>query len=206
MGLSVQSLAKAYPRRGPVLSDVSFAADRGRCIGIYGDNGAGKSTLLRILASLLQPDRGEIFWSGRKMSFDDPSDRARIQFFPSEGGGFLQQLTGRQNLEFWFSLHDRKPLIENPPPALEQALSTPYYLCSSGMRQFLGLYKTLTLPSELLLLDEPFSHLDAVHRRETAELIRAGRAARVTVVSGHTEDELAEYCDAVYELKNGELV
>lgn len=178
-----------------MLKNISFQAERGSRIGIYGANGSGKSTLLRILAGLLNPDSGQV----------SKQERGQIQFCPADGGGFLLQLNGRQNLEFWFSLHGKILRVENPTPMLEQALTTPYSLCSSGMRQFLGIYKALTLKSNLLLLDEPFTHLDMDHREWVRNELKKN-SSRITVISGHSRAELETVCDTIYELKNGVLV
>lgn len=145
------------------ISDVSFTVDKGEFVSVVGPSGCGKSTLLNMTAGLYQPTQGEVFVSGESVSG------------PNSHVGFMLQkdmlLPWRNivsNIEFGLEARGVSK-AKRRERALEElkhchldgfADHFPYQL-SGGMRQRAALARTLAIDPEIILLDEPFSALDA---------------------------------------------
>jgi NitT/TauT family transport system ATP-binding protein len=167
------------------LRDVSFTVDADEFVCVVGPSGSGKTTLLRLLAGLLMPTAGEVFFEGEPLR----GPRRRI--------GFVFQ---QANLMPWRTALDnvRLPLELRGSPDEEQrqqarrlldlvglgAFEDTYpHNLSGGMAQRVALARALVHQPDLLLLDEPFGSLDALTReRMAAELLRIWNARPVTVV------------------------
>lgn len=146
------------------LRDVSFRLPRGASVVLLGGNGAGKSTLLRLLAGLAQPRRGEI----RVFGLPPQHRRGRIGYM-SHATMLYDELTGAENLLYFARLTAPLPDAEQAHRVNEALRSVgldplsrrPVGEYSQGMRQRASLARVLLNEPELLLLDEPFSNLDA---------------------------------------------
>ena len=169
----------------PVLGGVSLGVEPGEFVALVGANGTGKSTLLRLIAGLLPPDRGSVAIAGRRV--DGPDPRVGLVFqeprllpwrsivdnvaFPLELAGMARpRRVGRAR-----ELLDLVGLrgIEELRP----------YQLSGGMRQRASIARALALEPAVLLLDEPFSALDALTReRFNVRLQAIWRAIGTTIV------------------------
>ena len=168
-----------------VLSDISFSVDAEEFVCVLGPSGSGKSTLLRILAGLLPPTHGEVFYSGERLN----GPRREI--------GFVFQ---KANLMPWRTVLENITLpleLQQVPAGQAQAQAQelvnlvglegfeetlPRDL-SGGMAQRVAIARALVHDPGVLLLDEPFGALDALTReRMGAELMRIWQARRKTVV------------------------
>jgi heme exporter protein A len=194
----------------PVLAGVNLTVEAGELVVLLGSNGAGKTTLLRVLATLLRPSGGALALFGEDASRRPPAARRRIGYVGHESACY-PDLTGRENLEFHAELHG----VADPATriadvlrwaGLEDAARRPVRVYSRGMAQRLALARAFLHAPELLLLDEPFSGLDAaaVTRLETllAELRRAGHAI---VLSTHDLDRVAAVATRVAMLHRGRI-
>jgi heme ABC exporter ATP-binding subunit CcmA len=168
---------------------VDFAA--GRCYVVLGENGAGKSTLLRILAGLLRPSHGTV----RVFGNSEPQEaRARIGYM-SHAPMLYDELTAQENLRYFRSLYPGRACL-TPAEALRQVGLDPEldrYVgqYSQGMRQRTSLARVLLPAPELLLLDEPFSNMDAESARQMVELLAGFRQSDRTIVLTTHQSELA---------------
>ena len=168
-----------------VLFDISFSVDAEEFVCVLGPSGSGKSTLLRILAGLLPPTHGEVFYSGERLN----GPRREI--------GFVFQ---KANLMPWRTVLENITLpleLQQVPSGQAQAQAQelvnlvglegfeetlPRDL-SGGMAQRVAIARALVHDPGVLLLDEPFGALDALTReRMGAELMRIWQARRKTVV------------------------
>ncbi len=151
------------------LDDTSFAIDRHEFIAVIGPSGCGKSTLLRILAGLIQPTSGHVSIYGKKL--DGPRDEVGIVF---QKPTLLPWLTIRDNLTFPMK-HKYGRVTQQERERGEELLQLvglqefggkrPDEL-SGGMQQRAGIARALLHDPEILLMDEPFSALDALTRDE----------------------------------------
>jgi len=152
---------------GPIkaVNGVSFGLSAGEMLTVFGPNGAGKTTLLRILAGGLRPSAGEVTLRGRRLETGDPEWHRRIGVLSHQA--FLYgHLTLEENLRFFGKLFGLTDLKTRVPERLElvglagRAGSLARTL-SRGMRQRLALARTLLHDPEFVLLDEPYTGLDA---------------------------------------------
>jgi heme ABC exporter ATP-binding subunit CcmA len=186
--------------RFPALRKVSFSFVAGRCYVLLGENGAGKSTLLRILAGLLEPSLGTArIFSESKGSAGKPekiaSQRARIGYM-SHAPMLYDEFSAVENLQYFADLYrDRSCLTPQAAllaVGLDPALTRPVGQYSQGMRQRTSLARVLLPQPELLLLDEPFSNMDAASARQMIDLVARLRAEGKTILLTTHQRELAE--------------
>jgi heme ABC exporter ATP-binding subunit CcmA len=174
------------------LRKVSLSFEPGRCYVLLGENGAGKSTLLRLIAGLLRPTYGSVCVFGE----DSPADaRDRIGYM-SHAPMLYDELSGVENLRYFASLY-REQACLTPEAALQSvgldaALGRPVGQYSQGMRQRASLARVLLAQPQLLLLDEPFSNMDAASAQQMLVLVGRLRGEGKTVILTTHQRELAE--------------
>jgi ABC-type multidrug transport system ATPase subunit len=155
------------------LRDVSLSLPAGASVVLLGENGAGKSTLLKLVAGLATPSYGTVSVFGGK-----PLDQRHRVATMSHATMLYDELTGLENLQYFASLHaDEAPRPLSPEQALrdvglDPALPRRVGDYSQGMRQRASLARVLLTEPDLLLLDEPFSNLDAASARSMVERLR----------------------------------
>jgi heme exporter protein A len=178
------------------VDDVSFALAGGECLALFGPNGAGKSTLLRMLGGLLKPTRGEARLAGRRVD-DDPTVRAGVGLL-SHQSLLYAALTARENVTFAARLHgvpdpERAALAALERLRVADRADTPVRRLSRGLQQRVSAARAVVHTPRVLLLDEPYTGLDAAGAEaltETLTALAAGGAALV-LVTHHLEEGLA---------------
>ena len=183
--------------RFAALHDVSASFARGRLYALLGENGAGKTTLLRIVAGLARPTHGSVSVLG---SSDLRSVSARIGYM-AHATLLYDELTARENLEYFlelYSMQERsssKELLEMVGlETVDSRRRVGQY--SQGMRQRLSLARALISSPELLLLDEPFSNVDAKSITAMSSLLGQLRDQGTTlIVITHQMEALAGVAD-----------
>jgi heme ABC exporter ATP-binding subunit CcmA len=174
------------------LRKISLSFERGRCYVLLGENGAGKSTLLRLIAGLIRPTYGSVRVAGDATSAEA---RERIGYM-SHAPMLYDELSGLENLRYFASLYREQACLA-PDAALrsvglDPALARPVGQYSQGMRQRTSLARVLLARPELLLLDEPFSNMDAASAQQMLELVGRLRGEGKTVILTTHQRELAE--------------
>jgi heme exporter protein A len=186
--------------------DCELAA--GESLVVLGPNGAGKTTLLRILATLLRPSAGEVRVLGAQLPIEAWKARGRIGFLGHEPL-LYRDLSGRENLRFHARLHGM------PGAAAEQRIEEllaemgmkhraeqRVAELSAGIRQRLAICRCVLHEPELLLLDEPDSHLDVEGRELARALIGPGKE-RTRVLVTHDPERALPDADQVLRLGAG---
>jgi heme ABC exporter ATP-binding subunit CcmA len=187
------------------LRQVSINFEQGRCYVLLGENGAGKSTLLRTIAGLLRPTFGEVAVFGGQPH----EHRDRIGYM-GHAPMLYDELTGIENLRYFASLYRGRPGL-SPEEAmsttgLDPALTRPISQYSQGMRQRASLARALLSQPELLLLDEPFSNLDAASGLQMLSLLAGLRArGRTIILTTHQRDLAAPLADAFVTMHAGSV-
>jgi NitT/TauT family transport system ATP-binding protein len=188
--LRLTDVAVTFPTRDggqlAALDSIDLGIARGAIVALIGPNGCGKSTLLRVIAGLLPAHRGTVELDGVPLLGPDP--RVGLVF---QEPRLLPWRTGAANITYplelagWTAerqaarLAELADLVRLDPSALGARPST----LSGGTRQRVALARSLALQPEVLLLDEPFSALDALTReRFDLELLRLGERAGTTIV------------------------
>lgn len=188
MGTTAVSLDQITLSRGgkAVLQDFSLSVGKGEIVSILGPSGRGKTTLLHAIAGLIQPDTGQIHLDSQPgLSFQDNL--------------LLPWLTVRENvaLAFQFKAHYKVADAAAVSQKITEIIhavgiselegSYPHEL-SGGQAQRVSIARSLVVNSEILLLDEPFSSVDAVTRGQLQELVRSTRQQLGTTVIVVTHD------------------
>jgi len=196
--------------RNRVLKGLSLSVNRGEVYGFLGHNGAGKSTTMKAILGLIRPDSGSI------RVFDSEGatleNRARTGYL-SEEIGLYPHLNAVENLRLVGELC-RIPgrdlgrrigeLLEIVGLADRRQMRVRHY--SKGMRQRLGVAAAIINDPDLLLLDEPYSGLDPVGRRDLRELLTGlKREGKTIMLSSHIVPDVEAVCDRVGILADGRL-
>jgi iron(III) transport system ATP-binding protein len=211
--LTVTALAKSYGRT-PVLAGVDLHVPAGTTTALLGPSGCGKTTLLRVVAGFDDPDAGTVELGGRVVAGAGrgvPARRRGIGFVPQEGGLFPHLSVGA-NVAFGLPRRLRRDRTRIAGllalVGLDAAFAdrAPHQL-SGGQQQRVALARALAPEPSLVLLDEPFSSLDAALREDTrravAEALRATGATAVLVT--HDQAEALSSADQVAVLRGGTL-
>ncbi len=175
--LEATGLWRAYGRR-QVLRDLDLAVAAGEAVAVAGPNGAGKTTLRRVLAGLARPDRGEVRLEGRPLRRDAPQVRRAVGLV-SHQTRLYDDLTLHENLTFAARLYGLPAPAAAARAALDEAGLGPRAdesprRLSRGLAQRAAIARALLHRPRLLLLDEPFTALDAA----ASERLRAELGAR----------------------------
>ncbi|WP_369133030.1 ABC transporter ATP-binding protein [Modestobacter sp. I12A-02662] len=212
--LTVEGLTKSFGAT-PVLTGVDLHVPEGSLTALLGPSGCGKTTLLRLIAGFEDPDSGTVVLGDRVVAGAGRRVAARrrgVGLVPQEGGLF-PHLTVAGNISFGLPRRQRRDggrvrelltLV-----GLDGALAdrAPHQL-SGGQQQRVALARALAPEPSLVLLDEPFSSLDAALREETRGAVSAALAASgaTAVLVTHDQAEALSMADQVAVLRGGRLV
>ncbi len=208
--LTALDIERAFGARR-ALAGVSLVVQPGEAILLAGPNGAGKTTLLRCLAGLARPTRGSVQLLGRALRVGDAASRRRIGMVAHQTW-LHDDLTLLENFSFAARLYDLPEPRRTAMAALERAglLARAGDLppaLSRGMQQRAAIARALLHQPDILLLDEPFSGLDAAAcaglRATIAGVIARGAAA---IVVSHQPQEVWEVATRVVALRAGRVV
>jgi nitrate/nitrite transport system ATP-binding protein len=206
--VSIEGIGRSFPGL-TVFRDVWFQIQRGEFVCLVGHSGCGKTTILNILAGLDAPSNGVVLVEGREVS--GPSlDRAVI----FQGHALMPWLTAEANVAFAVSCRnpslDRRQAREAAREALAkvgltQAADRKPSQLSGGMKQRVGIARALSVKPKLLLMDEPFSALDALTRGSLQEEVSrlVTEAGQTAFMITHDVDEAILLADRILLMTNG---
>jgi iron complex transport system ATP-binding protein len=202
-----------------VLRAVSFELDAGAMVGLIGPNGSGKSTLIKVLSKVLRPTQGEIRFRGRDIAETSSAELARHVAVVSQEptvafsfSGLETVMAGRYPHIGRFGFETQRDFeIAHRAMAFTDTIHLSdrrIEEMSGGEKQRVFLARALAQEPELLLLDEPTTHLDINHQIEIMDLIRKlHKEQNLTVLSvTHDLNLAAEYFDTLLLLREGSLV
>lgn len=210
--IQIQNLRKRYGKM-EALKGLSLEIDKGTVFGFVGPNGAGKSTTMSILATLLEPTSGKAYVGGYEVTKHPKEVRKLIGYMP-DFFGVYDNLTAEEYLDFYGANYDipaaeRKQIIPQLLELVNLTHKRDAYVdsLSRGMKQRLGLARSLVHNPEVLILDEPASGLDPRARIELREILKELRdMGKTIIISSHILPELAEMCDVIGIVEEGNLV
>jgi ABC-2 type transport system ATP-binding protein len=207
--VETSGLTKRFGERVAV-DQVDLHVPRGSAFGYLGPNGAGKTTLIRMLLGLTRATAGTMQLLGRPVPTERAAALARVGAIVEEPR-FHGHLTGRENLSVIAAArepeaHDR---IEGALArvGLADRADERVKRYSLGMRQRLGVARSLLADPELLILDEPTNGLDPAGIHEFRAMIRGFvDEGRTVLLSSHLLDEVEKICDQVAIVDRGRVV
>ncbi len=233
--LKTTGLSKSFDPPDKVVDKVSFSVNRHEIFALLGPSGCGKTTTLRMIAGFEQPDEGEVVLNGRTLagsmrtgpdsgngngSANGKGTASSATVEPEERGiGFVFQdyalfphLSVIRNVMFGLRKVPRKHREERALEILcmmglrEFRERSPFEL-SGGQQQRVALARAIAPTPELILLDEPFSNLDAVLRQSTRDEIRTllKKAGMTAVLVTHDQEEALSFADRIAVMNNGRI-
>src|SRR5947208_9747154 len=210
--LRTQALTKAYGSH-TALDHLDLVVHRGEVFGYIGPNGAGKTTTFRILAGLLDPTSGRAMIAGKDVTDDKDAIKALVGYLP-DNFGVYPTVRVWEYLDFFAAAYRipkqaRKARIDF---CLEIANAAEFRdklmgALSRGMKQRVGIAKTLLHDPQVIILDEPAATIDPRARVQMRQLLRElADLGKAVLVSSHILPELADVCDTVGILTAGKMV
>ncbi len=192
--------------RSTALREVDFELEAGRCHVLFGRNGAGKSTLLLIAAALLRPTSGEILFSGDR--YEDLGDEVRRRIGLVSHQSFLYpDLTVIENLDFYARLYGSTASAAEALVWAELDLRrhSPVRSLSRGMVQRLSVARAFLHRPQLLLLDEPYTGLDASSSERLTTRLADAKGGTSVLLTTHDVDRGISIADRVSILEAGRI-
>jgi iron complex transport system ATP-binding protein len=214
----IDRLVSGYPGK-TVISGISFSTREGEFLGIIGPNGAGKSTLLKTMSRVLRPSSGSVKMGLRDIFSMPVKEFARSVAFVSSDPSIVFPFTGLDVIMMgrfphlrMFASESRQD-IEAVDRAVEAAdcagiISRPIDNMSAGERQRILIAKALAQEPEVIVLDEPTSHLDISHQVQVLDILKdLSVKKRISIIAVlHDLNLAAEYCDRLLLMDNGAIV
>ena len=211
--LSINKLSFGYTKEKELLKDVNLDLNEGEILGILGASGIGKSSLLRIIVGLEYPKTGEVLYQGKALNKNDyfvPPQKRGIGLVVQEKALF-PHLNVLENVKFGLKgtkrqKDDQALKYLNLLQADKFAKLMPNKL-SGGEQQRVAIARAMAPEPNLLLMDEPFSSLDAelreVLRSDTRELLKQTKTSCIIVT--HDFEDADKFCDVVSKLEKGQI-
>jgi ABC-2 type transport system ATP-binding protein len=210
--LRTENLRKEYGTH-VALNDLNITIHRGEVFGYIGPNGAGKTTTFRILCGLMEPSSGKAYVAGKDVTGNKDLIKQVVGYLP-DNFGVYPTLRVWEYLDFFAAAYripkkQRKERIER---CLEIANSAEFRdklmgALSRGMKQRVGIAKTLLHDPDVLILDEPAATIDPRARIQMRQLLRElADMGKAVLVSSHILPELADVCNTVGILSGGKLI
>lgn len=207
--LSVSGITRK-DERGFELKDINFSQDKFEKIAIAGETGSGKSTLLKIIAGLSESNSGVVLFEQKKIL--GPADK----LIPGHPGiVYLSQhfelpnnLRVEQVLEYANLLSDEEGATLYEVCQIDHLLKRRTNQLSGGEKQRIALAKLLITSPRLLLLDEPFSNTDMVHKKLLKDVIRdiSSKLKITCMMVSHDPLDSLSWADKILVMKEGKLI
>jgi ABC-2 type transport system ATP-binding protein len=210
--LTITGLSKTYSNGVQALKDLNLTIGN-NMFGLLGPNGAGKSTLMRTIATLQEPDSGEIWLDNINVVKQKETVRRLLGYLPQEFGVYpkisgLDMLSHLAVMKGVTNAGERKAMVEallnqtNLWDARKKALST----YSGGMKQRFGIAQALLANPKLIIVDEPTAGLDPAERHRFLNLLSSIGRDVIVILSTHIVEDVRELCNRMAIISNGELL
>ena len=208
LAIEAKGLFKSFDGKSAV-SGVDIAVPEGSIYGILGPNGAGKTTTLRMLLGIIEPDEGKRSLLGN----DSPLEMARSVGYLPEERGLYPAMKAREAIAFMGALRGlpldvgrKRGEILMRENGLGDYVDKPIKSLSKGMAQTIQLFGTIVHKPKLIVLDEPFSGLDAINQGRLEHMIRDEAAAGSTVIfSTHVIHHAERLCERIAIIAGGRV-
>ena len=200
-----------------VLRDVNLRIEQGEFMVLVGPSGSGKTTMLKMINRLLEPTGGDIYMDGKRIKDYDERELRLSTGYVLQAIALFPNLTVAENIALIPEMKDwskeqiaskTEELLDKVGlPAVDYAYRLPSEL-SGGEQQRIGIVRAIIAEPRILLMDEPFSALDAISRKQLQALTKDlhKEFGMTTIFVTHDTDEALKLCDRVAVLQEGEIV
>lgn len=191
-----ENVSKTYPGKNSAISNVCFNVSDGETLGIIGPIGAGKTTLLRILVGLIKPTDGNL---------NSDIDKKSVGYMPATEG-LIYNLSVLDNLRIWSGAYNASE--DNMNELIDFFKMSSYvdkkvFQLSSGLRIITAFACAVIGNSKLILLDEPFVHLDVESALTVERYIKYKLQNKTVLLSSHNLEYIEGICDSYIILDHG---
>jgi len=212
MRLIIENLSKTYSNGVRALKNVSLGISTG-IFGLLGPNGAGKTTLMRIVATLQEPDTGQITLDGIDVLGQKEEVKRRLGYLPQEFG-FYPRDSAFQLLDHFALLKGirdrglRRRRVEEllRTANLWEERKRRVGTFSGGMKQRLGIAQALLGNPRLIIVDEPTAGLDPAERKRFHNLFSEVGENAIVILSTHIVEDISDLCPRAAVIHEGEIV
>ena len=200
-----------------ILKDVNLRIENGEFMVLVGPSGSGKTTMLKMINRLLEPTDGNIFMDGKRIKDYDERELRLFTGYVLQAIALFPNLTVAENIALipemkgWtksqIASKTEELLDKVGLPAAEYANRKPSEL-SGGEQQRIGIVRAIIAEPKILLMDEPFSALDAISRKQLQSLTKDlhKEFGMTTIFVTHDTDEALKLGDRIAVLQEGEIV
>lgn len=212
--LRVENISFSYLEE-PTLKDISFSVNTGEHLAVIGESGSGKSTLLKLLYGEYDLNEGAIFWNGNQIL--GPAFNLVVGYdfmkYVAQEFDLMPFTTVSENIGEFLSNFYREEKQERVNELLEVVELTPLAntkvkLLSGGQKQRVALARALAKQPEIILLDEPFSHIDNFKKQSLRrKLFNFLKEKNITcIVATHDKNDVISYADNIIVLDDNEII
>ncbi|WP_447642860.1 MULTISPECIES: ABC transporter ATP-binding protein [Chitinophagaceae] len=207
--IKVDHIAKTIKDK-PALTNITLTFQKGENAAIIGETGSGKSTLLKAIAGLIQPESGKIFLNGKKVL--GPAEKlipghAAIAYL-SQHYELPIHLRVEQALEYANTLQPKDEQMLYKICHIEHLMKRKTHELSGGEKQRIALVRLLLGNPQVLLLDEPFSNFDNIHKSEMTQMVQeiAQKWDITCIMVSHMPKDVLAWSQRIIAMRNSEVV
>ncbi|QHE63307.1 ATP-binding cassette domain-containing protein [Rossellomorea vietnamensis] len=209
-GVEVMNVSKKIKEK-KIIDNVSFSSKKGEVLGLLGPNGAGKTTIIKMMVGLARITEGDILIEGHSIQKDTRKALGKIGAIV-ETPTHYEYMSGYNNLKYFSKLYPGVPkerideVVELL--SLTKSIHKKVHTYSLGMKQRLGLARSILHRPSILILDEPTNGLDPMGIRELRQYVKelAHKHHISVIVSSHLLTEMELLCDRVVMINEGRLL
>ena len=211
--LKVENISFGYTSK-EVLKNISFSVNKGDYIAIVGESGCGKSTLLEIIYGLLHIEKGAVYWNEEKLlgpKFHLIPGEDFMKYLPQDFD-LMPYITVEENIGKNISSLDpnKQQRIQELLEVVDMSdfLKTKVKNLSGGQKQRVAIAKVIANEPEVLLLDEPFSHIDNFRKNKLRRsLFKYLKSKNIMcIVATHDTTDALSFADEILVIRDGELI
>ncbi len=187
------------------VKDASMIWEDGKIYALLGPNGSGKTTFMKMVAGLVKPTSGELYYNNEKIGVESKKKVAYMSTEPFFYSYMTVKHVGKYYEDFFedFSMARYEELITR----MELKMTDKAKELSSGLAAKLKLAATLARDAQLYMLDEPLNGIDIIARENVIQtIVEAAEEGKTVVISSHLVDELEPIVDNVVFMKQGGVI
>jgi ABC-type multidrug transport system ATPase subunit len=212
--IRTKNLKKVYDNGFEAVKQLNLNVEGGDIYGFLGPNGAGKTTTIRMLVGLIQPTSGTLQVNGLDVNKNEKEIKKYIGVLP-ESHGYYEWMTGEEYLTFFASLYEMKKNQRKEKVKellgmvnLTEKANVKINQYSRGMRQRLGIARTLIHDPKIIFLDEPTLGLDPQGQKDIEKiLLSLNKEKGVTIfITSHLLSDIEKICNRIAIVKQGTLI
>ena len=210
--LKISNISINFDR--PILRNVNLIIKKGELLGLVGKSGAGKSSLLKIIAGILNPNSGQLTWNNEIMppanellipgykNFSIVNQDFKLDLFHTVEENIRESILAMPFLKREKRIKELLNLLK-----LQKVAQVKASIISGGEKQRLAIARAIAHSPDVLLLDEPFGHLDTVLKFKLAEtIVQLKQKENIAIILvSHDPQDILGLCDNITFLRNGKL-